>query len=226
MENLIAILFLGMVLYVLFKISKGTQETAVSQVTPSKIFTNNIPEDALERNLNGLREMFVNGDMANQMTTDLILKKGEHLIFDIPGVSLCEERTVKTKGTTRSVRVRVMKGVSVGLGGFEASPETEVVPIDHGNITLTNQRIHFAGTTKTVDYSLSKINTIEKLDNGFAISRAGKTKIEYYLGTDNMSLLVTVTPEENEDFEPEQISYVLNGEQCKGILLEAISRID
>ena len=33
-------------------------------------------------------------------------------------------------------------------------------------------------------------------------------------------------PEEGEDFESEQISYTLNGEECKGIFLEAISRIE
>ena len=46
------------------------------------------------------------------------------------------------------------------------------------------------------------------------------------LETDVMSLLVTISPEEGEDFESEQISYTLNGEECKGIFLEAISRIE
>lgn len=186
----------------------------------------NIPEDVLEREFKELRERFATGEIANRMTSDLILKKGEHLIFDIPGVSLCEERTVKTSGTTRSVRVRVMKGVSVGVGSFEASPETKVVPIDTGNMTLTNKRVHFAGETKTVDYPLSKINTIESLDSGVAISRTGKTKVEYYLGTDNMSLRVTISPEEGEDFESEQISYILDGTECRGIFVETISMIE
>ncbi len=219
MEFLLVILFLGAGIY--FFAKKGPKES-----TQTKSIFNNIPEEVLEREFQGLREMFVNGEMANKMTTDLILKKDEYLIFDIPGVSLCEERTIKTKGSTRSVRVRVMKGVSVGLGGFEASPETKVIPIDTGNFTLTNKRVHFAGATKTVDYPLTKINTIEELDSGVAISRSGKSKVEYYLETDVMSLLVTISPEEGEDFESEQISYTLNGEECKGIFLEAISRIE
>ena len=119
-----------------------------------------------------------------------------------------------------------MKGVSVGLGGFEASPETKVIPIDTGNLTLTNKRVHFAGNTKTVDYALSKINTIEELDSGLAISRSGKTKVEYFLETDVMSLLVTITPENDEEFEAEQVTYVINGKECKAIFLEAISRIN
>ena len=193
---------------------------------PPKEISTQIPEDVLDREFKDLRRMFVEGEMAERMPTDLILKKDEHLIFDIPGVSLCEERTIRTKGSTRSVRVRVMKGVSVGLGGFEASPETKVIPIDTGNLTLTNKRVHFAGDTKTVDYALSKINTIDELDSGIAISRTGKSKIEYFLETDVMSLLVTINPEKGEEFESEQVSYVINGKECKSIFLEAISRLD
>jgi hypothetical protein len=222
MEMFFVFFILGIGIYLIyFLVKKGSKETI-----PTKSVTKNIPDEVLKREYMGLREMFVNGEMSNKMATELILKKDEYLIFDIPNVSICEERAIKTKGSTKSVRVRVMKGVSVGLGGFEASSETKVIPIDTGNFTLTNKRVHFAGSTKTVDYPLSKINTIEELDSGIAISRSGKSKIEYYLGTDVMSLLVTISPEEDEDFDSEQISYALNGEECKGILLEAISRID
>ena len=198
---------------------KPQDETSSDQIVSTQI-----PKDILDREFSSIRDKFVNGDLAEKMPTDLILKKNEHLVFDIPGVSLCEERTIKTKGSTRSVRVRVMKGVSVGLGGFEASPETKVIPIDTGNLTLTNKRVHFAGSTKTVDYALSKINTIEELDSGVAISRSGKTKVEYFLETDVMSILVTISPEIGEDFEAEQVRYTVNGNECKKIFLETISR--
>ena len=217
--ELIIFITIGLIFW--YVLQKGSPSSESAQIISTQI-----PENVIEREFKGIREMFVNGDMADKMSTDLILKKDEHLIFDIPGVSLCEERTIRTKGSTRSVRVRVMKGVSVGLGGFEASPETKVIPIDTGNLTLTNKRVHFAGNTKTVDYALSKINTIEELDSGLAISRSGKTKVEYFLETDVMSLLVTITPENDEEFEAEQVTYVINGKECKAIFLEAISRIN
>ena len=217
--ELIIFITIGLIFW--YVLQKGSPSSQSAQIISTQI-----PESVIEREFKGIREMFVNGDMAEKMSTDLILKKDEHLIFDIPGVSLCEERTIRTKGSTRSVRVRVMKGVSVGLGGFEASPETKVIPIDTGNLTLTNKRVHFAGNTKTVDYALSKINTIEELDSGLAISRSGKTKVEYFLETDVMSLLVTITPENDEEFEAEQVTYVINGKECKAIFLEAISRIN
>lgn len=212
---MVGLVIFGFIFYGDKSMSEGVQE-----------ITTQIPEDILEREFKGIRELFINGDLASKMTTDLILKKDEKLIFDIPGVSLCEERTIKTKGSTRSVRVRVMKGVSVGLGGFEASPETKVIPIDTGNLTLTNKRVHFAGDTKTVDFSLSKINTIEELDSGIAISRSGKTRVEYFIGTDAMSIGMTISPKENEDFEAEQVSYVINGNECKKIFLGVISSIN
>jgi hypothetical protein len=202
-----------------------SQSTSNPSRQPKKISTQ-IPDEILEREFKDIRRMFVDGEMANKMTTDLILKRGEHLIFDIPYVSLCEERTIKTKGSTRSVRVRIMKGVSVGLGGFEAAPEKKVIPIDNGNFTLTNKRIHFAGDTKSVDYNLSKINSIDELDNGVAISRTGKNKVEYFLETSGMSWQVTISPGRGQNFEPEEVTYVIDGKECKKILLEAISRLN
>ena len=217
METWIIILIVLIVLGVLFTPSEEKQ-------TEPQPISGNIPDEVIDREFKDLQKRFVDGEMADRMTSDLILRKDEYLIFDIPGVSLCEERTIKTKGRTGSVRVRVMKGVSVGLGGFEASPETKVIPIDIGNFILTNKRIHYSGDTKTVDFALNKINTIDDLDSGISLSRTGKSKIEYYLDTDVMKLLVTINPKKGEDFESEQVAYPINGEQCKAIILEAISR--
>ena len=183
-----------------------------------------LPEEVLDKLFKRVRKSFASGDFAERMTTNLILKKDEYLIYDIPEVSFCEERTVRIKGTSKSVRVRVMKGFSVGLGGFDATSEKQIVVVDTGNMTVTNKRIHFAGTSTTFDYPLSKINTIEGSDSTVAISRSGKTKIEFYTDIDKINLEVNVTPdEEDDDFEPQQVQYILGGKECKDILLEAIS---
>ena len=110
MEMFFVFFILGIGIYLIyFLVKKGSKETI-----PTKSVTKNLPDEVLKREYMGLREMFVNGEMSNKMATELILKKDEYLIFDIPNVSICEERAIKTKGSTKSVRVRVMKGVSVG----------------------------------------------------------------------------------------------------------------
>jgi len=225
-EGLLLPLFiLGAIYFAIRMVNKKGKPTAAASTKLSKISTN-IPEEILARQLVILQNDFVDGRFSDEMSTDLILKKNEHLIFDVPGVSLCEERTVKTKGKSKSVRVRVMKGVTVGTGRFEAAPEARVVPIDRGNLTLTNKRVHFAGETKTVDFPLSAMNTIQAFDSGVSVSRSGKTKVEYFLDMDRMSINATITPDDGEDFDPEEITYALNGAECKKIFLEAISRLD
>ena len=185
-----------------------------------------IPEDALDKVYGDIRTKFVNGEMAEKFDSSIILKKNEVLIFYIPGISLCEERTVKTQGSHQGFSIRVMKGVSYRFGNFEAAPQKEVVELDVGTLTLTNKRLMFSGSTNSVDYPISKINRIEALETGISISRAGKVRVEYFLGTSNMSLTSTVTPDEGESFEPEEITYEFSGYECKTVLKSLIQELE
>jgi|TARA_B110000879_G_scaffold154401_1_gene199657 hypothetical protein len=212
METLIIILVLGVVGY--FIVTQTSSPTS----TNTPLTTSNIPETALDKFYDDIRDKFVNGEMAVKFDTSIILKKDEKLIFDIPGITLCEERTVKTKGSHQGFSIRVMKGVSYRFGDFEAAPQKEVVELDVGNLTLTNKRLMFSGSTNSVDYPISKINRIEAMETGISISRAGKVRVEYFLGTSNVSLTGTVSPDEGESFEPEEITYEFSGHECKTVL--------
>ena len=186
----------------------------------------NIPEDALDKVYNDIRTKFVTGEMAEKFDSSLIIKKNEVLIFEIPGISLCEERTVKTKGSHQGFSIRVMKGVSYRFGDFEAASQKQVVELDVGTLTLTNKRLIFSGSTNSVDYSISKINRIESLETGVSISRAGKVRVEYFLGTSNLTLSTTVTPDEGESFEPEEITYEFSGYEFKTVLKSLIQELE
>ena len=184
----------------------------------------NIPGTTLDKVYNDIRNRFANGEMAENFDSSIILKKNEFLIFEIPGIQLCEERTVKTKGSHRGFSIRVMKGVSYRFGGFEAASQKEVVELDVGTLTLTNKRLMFSGSTKSVDYPISKINRIEALETGVCISRARKVRVEYFLGLSNMSFTSTVTPDEGESFEPQKITYKFSGYECKKVLTSVIQQ--
>ena len=107
---------------------------------------------------------------------------------------------------------------SYRFGGFEGGVEKKVVTLDTGNFTLTNKRLIFSGSTKSVEYPLSKIVTIDTLENGIVINRSGKTKMEYFLNTTNISLVLKVTPEDGEDFVEEKVDYKLKGIEVKKII--------
>ena len=156
--------------------------------------------------------------MGNKFDTNLLLKKGERLVFDIPQVSLCEERSVRVKGGYQGFSVRLMKGVSYRFGGFTGGTEQQVIELDSGNFILTNKRIVFSGEKLSKDVPLNKINTIESLDNGISITRSGKQKTEYYVGTDVVELTMKITPSEGENFKEEDINWKLTGIEVKNII--------
>ena len=117
-----------------------------------------------------------------------------------------------------------MKGVSYRFGGFEGGTEQQIVTLDTGEFTLTNKRLIFSGATKSVSYPLTKIVTVDILENGVAINRDGKTKIEYFKGTTNISMMLTIKPKEHETFEAEQVEYKLTGIEVKKIIQQIIQK--
>lgn len=220
MDTLLIILILGGGVYFFVKKFSSGQS-----IRSSKIFSK-IPKTALNKAYDNFRGQLISGEAAQQLNSSIILKRNEVLVFEIPGIQLCEERTVKTKGSHQGFSIRIMKGVSYRFGGFEAAAQKEVVELDVGTLTLTNKRLMFSGSRKSVDYSISKINRIEALEDGVSISRARKVRVEYFLGTTNLSLRSTIAPAEGESFEPEEVTYEFSGQECKTVLKRLIQQLN
>ena len=177
-----------------------------------------IPEDVLEKEFDLAIDRFISGGYADSFSSNLMLKKGEKLMFDIPGVSYCEERSVKMKGSHQGFSVRVMKGLSYRFGTFEGGAQKKVVELDNGNFILTNKRLIFSGSTKSVEYPLTKIVTIEPLEDGIMVNRTGKTKMEYFLNTANLSITMEISPDEDEEFEKDTVKYLLTGYELRKLI--------
>ena len=190
----------------------GTQ-TSINSGQPSQI-----PEYVLEREFDVMLDRFSKGEFAGQFNSSLMLQRGEKLILDIPGISYCEEKTVKTKGSYQGFSVRVMRGVSYRFGGFEGAPGQEVVELDTGSFILTNKRLIFSGSTDSVEYPLSKIVTIEPLEDGILVNRSGKRKMEYFLGTTQLSSTITIHPDEGETFEADSVQYPFTGIEVRKLV--------
>lgn len=199
----------------LFDFLKGKKSGDSSK---NEVVSNNIPDEVLERSYNNLITSFIEGKHSNSFNSNVLLKKGEVLVFDIPGISYCEERSVKIKGNTQGFSIRIMKGVSYRFGQFEGGVEQKVTQLDSGNLTLTNKRLIFSGSTKSIEYSLSKIVSLNPLDNGIMINRTGKTKMEYFLNTTNLSVDIKITPDEGDNFKEDTIEWSLNGIEFKKLI--------
>ena len=139
-DNVNVSLFIGLVLAILIVLKPHKRFGNFG--TSKKLFSG-IPHETIELHRNQVIDKFISGDLANHFPTDVFLKKGEKLIFDIPGIQICEEKTIKTKGSHSGFSVRVMKGLSYRFGDFEATSEKRITPLDVGHFILTTKRLIF-----------------------------------------------------------------------------------
>jgi hypothetical protein len=183
------------------------------------------PDEMIEKYWDEVIDEFANGDYGDSFDSNLLLRKGEHLILDLPQIELCEERTVKMKGGHQGFSIRIMKGVSYRFGSFEGGREMKVVPLDSGSFIITNKRILFSGSTTQRDFPLNKINTIDVMENGITLSRSGKTKTEYYIGFDVLKIPMTITPDENEKFDEYEHTFIFDGYHVRQIIQKLIQKL-
>ncbi|MBU0711340.1 hypothetical protein KKA87_05390 [bacterium] len=202
----------------LFDIFK-TNESNISSKKPS---LPDCPPEIIEREKKDIINRFIKGEEANNFPSNVLLKKDERLIIDIPNIILAEEKTTKVGGGYLGFSIRIMKGVSVRPGVFTGSKETKVAQIDKGSFTLTNKRIIFSGDRQTRNFNLSSINSLLPTDNGIGINRNGKTKTEYYLGTQNVNLSFIIEPDEGVTFAPTKIEWDLEGYNIQEIIQRLI----
>ena len=99
------------------------------------------------------------------VTTSLILHKHEVALLEQPDAELLETRSVREyKGGASGVRLRIAKGVSVGLGKTRGHSEShqEWRSIDVGTLVVTNKRLIFKGDKRNRTVFLNKLLSIEK----------------------------------------------------------------
>ena len=133
--------------------------------------------------------------------TPIILKKGEQVRLCLPSVDFMEARAVRHYS---GGGVRIAKGVTIGGGTSQSTDELK--KIDVGALVLTDRRLVFSGSKRTVNVQLGKIISVSAYTNGVAINRERKQKTEYYLGTNRYSATLKVN--ERSYDEPLSGTYV------------------
>ena len=113
----------------------------------------------------------------------VILKRAEEAVLVLPNITLKEPRAVRTSvGGYAGPTIRIAKGISFRLGGgtSRSVSHDEIKTIDKGTLTITNKRLIFTGSMKTLNYNLSKILSITDFKDGIGIQRDNKQKTEYF----------------------------------------------
>lgn len=136
-------------------------------------------EQAMERQriLENTLDEIKNKELQPVSNAKAIMKDGEEA-YSAFNAGLYE---MKSKGTIykgATIRVRVAKGVSVGLGGGKSAPEKELIQVSEGQFIITNQRVIFAGDSKSFEIKLSNLTYFDK----------GFDYITFHAGTRNYTV--------------------------------------
>ena len=221
MEFIIGILVLLGGVYLVYKLLGGGEDSAGIAAISDKVMS----EDEKETLFNSFVADAAAGKLEILQQTNLVLKRGEYLVFDLPGIGLCEERSVRVRGGHQGFSVRVAKGVSYRFGGFSAQAEREVTQIDTGRLIITNKRMVFSGQAASKDVRFSQINIVRPQLDGIVIARSGKQKMEYYLGTDDITINLTINEDGGDGEGAEDarvVDWKLSGVEVAAILRELI----
>lgn len=136
-------------------------------------------------------ELLASGDMSvigsiPPEKVPIILKKNEICYVLISnGVEYLEERAVRdTSGGFTSIRVPIVKGISISTGRFGAESRSydELKKIDIGNLIVTNKRVIFDGKRKNMIIPLNKIMSVTAFSDGIGIDREDRLKTIFFTG--------------------------------------------
>ncbi|MGB1863391.1 MAG: hypothetical protein ACPHOL_03690, partial [Candidatus Puniceispirillum sp.] len=86
-------------------------------------------------------------------------------------------------------------------------------------LSITSKRLIFIGSSRSLEYQLGKINSVSGHRDTLAISRSGKSKVEYFVGVN--SAICSLPDKRNKtDLESDRLNFRFQGEH----LAEAIEK--
>lgn len=111
-----------------------------------------------------------------EYATTIVLKGDEKCYYN-EAAGLCETRAVRTY-SGGGARIRVAKGVSIGGGQGSSSSRQEWKHLDTGTLSITNERIIFAGQKENRIFEFKKLVTcgLDKISGQIEISFSNRKK--------------------------------------------------
>jgi hypothetical protein len=128
----------------------------------------------------------------------LVISEHEKVVAVLPQTELLEPKSVRVRqGTRNSSSVRWVRGYSSGSGSYTSTIEShdQLKTVDEGTLVLTDQRIAFLGTLKTITVDVKKISGVDEHRDGIALHCEGKEKVESF----KISKKLRLTYEEDQD---------------------------
>ncbi len=172
----------------------------------------------LQTVVNGLSK----GEISLKATNSpVILKKNEEAYLTLPNIKLSEPRSVRvSRSGGVGTSYRVAKGFTVhsGTGQSRSVSHEEIMGVDVGKLIITNKRLVFVGSKKSVNIDLRKILSINIFKDGISIQRENKQKVEYFTGTNKATMDFTL--------EGRKQTLALEGYLIRAIILGQIAKLN
>jgi hypothetical protein len=119
------------------------------------------------------------------------LSDQEKALAVLPKTALLEPKAVRV-GQRRYLgsSLRIAKGVSLRSGRQVSTSESldRLRRIDQGKLVVTNKRIAFLGTMRTVFVEIEKIVSVDTYIDGIGLHCSGKDKVECFLISPDLTI--------------------------------------
>jgi len=122
----------------------------------------------------------------------VISRPGERFYYSA-GAALFEEQTSRVfQGGTQGVSFRLMRGVYYRVGGIRGRSvnQQEIKKTDTGILALSDRRLLFVGSMRTVDLPLSKIVRVTPFTDGLRVNLASGKIQQFETGEPNAARML------------------------------------
>lgn len=160
-----------------------------------------------------LLDHFKSGQTIFNKDTNILLKKGEYVIFQSPNsIYLKEPKSIRVTNSVRTGSSRRHGKSSFGYGTSKSVGETKEVikNIDIGQIIITNKRFIYSGQKRNIDVNISQITGISPHPGGFKLQRKSKQKPEYFTNVNSFVF--------NYTFNGDTYFYIMDGQIIKAMI--------
>jgi hypothetical protein len=123
-------------------------------------------------------------------TAPIVVSEQEKVVAVLPNTNLLEPRTVRLREGRRYSSSMRSHGYTAGSGRYTSTTESrdQLKTIDRGTLVVTDQRIAFMGTLKTISIDVKKIIGVDPHSDGIALHCKDKEKVESFKISDDLKL--------------------------------------
>ena len=118
-----------------------------------------------------------------QIQTPLITKGGEQACFAIPAGLSRRTRRTRYEGGSQGFSFPIgHTGIRYRVGSFRGHPVQweQLTKLDSGTLVVTNQRLAFVGSLKSITVPLAKVIHVETYTDGLAVFHEGREDPDYF----------------------------------------------